>query len=476
MVIAHRGAWIVALSFAVASSVGYATSAGARATSSAYIPVLATPFGIRTEPLGKAQGWGLDKDSAAGIVREEIAYTDLRGHTLYTYDKDPAGKSVCVDDCAKTWIPMAARSDAKPFGAWSVIVRPDGGRQWAFKGKPLYSFLKDEDPGSVAGVNVAKIVGRGPNVGSRGSFRGQRPKPGVLPEGWHVALLYPNDDIKLPVGFSIKDSPDAGGLVMNDAHGHTLYMFDGNADEDQKDCNGMSCSTEWIPVEAPEIAQPSGDFAFISRHDGIHQWTFQGHGLYTYAGDLVAGDVNGMNTNPHWKVAAVVTYFMPQDVVIEKTTALGSIFATTSGQTLYRRDGWLNQSGGGHSFPHGQPNRPAVGRDIGTNSRCNIEQFDTMYEVYAANGFDCNKVWKPFLASKDAQPSGFWDIAMREDGTRQWVYDGYAMWTYAGDKKPGEINGNDSFDFVISEDPNKEASVGTQVDGIASLFWIVAEP
>ena len=85
-----------------------------------------------------------------------------------------------------------------------------------------------------------------------------------------------------------------------------------------------------------------------------------------------------------------------------------------------------------------------------------------MYDIYAANGYDCNKVWRPYLAPKDAQPSGFWDIATRDDGTRQWVYSGYAMWTYAGDKKPGEINGNDAFDFVISEDPKKEAEVGTQ--------------
>jgi predicted lipoprotein with Yx(FWY)xxD motif len=453
-----------------------ADAADGHPAAQAYAPILATPLGVRTEPLGKAQGWGLDKDTAAGLAREEIAYTDLKGHTLYTYDKDPAGQSVCVDDCAQTWIPMAAQGDAKPFGAWSVIARPDGAKQWALHGKPLYSFVKDEDPGSVAGVNVARMIGRGPNVGSRGEFRGPRPKPGVLPDGWHVALLYPANDMKLPVGFSIKDSPDAGGLVLNDVRGRTLYLFDGDPNQDEKACSDGACRTQWLPLEAPAIGQPTGDFAFVSRHDGVRQWTFKGRGLYTYAGDLVAGNVNGLNTNPHWTVAEVVRYFMPDDVVIEKTTALGNIFATASGHTLYRRDGWINQSGGGHSFPHGQPNRPAVGRDIGTNARCHIEQFDTMSEIYAANGNDCNKVWRPFLASKDARPSGFWDIATRDDGTRQWVYSGYAMWTYVGDKKPGEINGNDAFDFVISEDPTKEAEVGTQVDGIASLFWSVAAP
>jgi hypothetical protein len=91
-------------------------------------------------------------------------------------------------------------------------------------------------------------------------------------------------------------------------------------------------------------------------------------------------------------------------------------------------------------------------------------------------GKGCMAVWHPYAAPADAQPSGFWDIAARADGSKQWVYEGYALWTYDGDKKPGDINGHDSFDFVLSEDPNKEAEVGTQVDGIASLYWSIAQP
>ena len=51
-------------------------------------------------------------------------------------------------------VPAAAPADAKPFGKWSVIARADGSKQWAMKGKPLYTFVKDDGPGSVGGYGA----------------------------------------------------------------------------------------------------------------------------------------------------------------------------------------------------------------------------------------------------------------------------------------------------------------------------------
>lgn len=33
-------------------------------------------------------------------------YSDQMGKSLYTFDKDPVGKSVCMDDCEKFWPPL----------------------------------------------------------------------------------------------------------------------------------------------------------------------------------------------------------------------------------------------------------------------------------------------------------------------------------------------------------------------------------
>jgi len=37
------------------------------------------------------------------------------------------------------------------------VTRPDGSKQWAFKGKPLYKWSKDEEPGDTTGDGVNKV-------------------------------------------------------------------------------------------------------------------------------------------------------------------------------------------------------------------------------------------------------------------------------------------------------------------------------
>ncbi|PTT90926.1 hypothetical protein DBR42_04920 [Pelomonas sp. HMWF004] len=81
------------------------------------------------------------------------------GMTLYTFDKDAAGsgKSVCNGPCAANWPPLAAAAGATGSGDWTVITRDDGARQWAFKGKPLYFWVKDQKPGDRTGDGVNKV-------------------------------------------------------------------------------------------------------------------------------------------------------------------------------------------------------------------------------------------------------------------------------------------------------------------------------
>jgi predicted lipoprotein with Yx(FWY)xxD motif len=77
---------------------------------------------------------------------------DADGMTLYTFDRDTtAGKSACGGKCATNWPPFKAAADAKTTGEWSVIVRDDGSKQWAYKGKPLYTWMDDQKPGDIAG-------------------------------------------------------------------------------------------------------------------------------------------------------------------------------------------------------------------------------------------------------------------------------------------------------------------------------------
>ena len=88
----------------------------------------------------------------AGDSEKGKTLVDAKGMTLYIYDRDTtAGKSSCNGNCATNWPPLMAAADAKADGAWTVITRDDGGKQWAYKGKPLYFWKDDKKAGDAEG-------------------------------------------------------------------------------------------------------------------------------------------------------------------------------------------------------------------------------------------------------------------------------------------------------------------------------------
>ena len=79
------------------------------------------------------------------------------GKTLYTFDKDAAGKSNCNGGCAAAWPPFMVANPALAGGDFSIVKRDDGASQWAFKGMPLYFFAADAKPGDVNGDNQGGV-------------------------------------------------------------------------------------------------------------------------------------------------------------------------------------------------------------------------------------------------------------------------------------------------------------------------------
>jgi predicted lipoprotein with Yx(FWY)xxD motif len=81
-------------------------------------------------------------------------YTDAKGMTLYTFDKDAtSGPSACTGGCAQAWPAATADASDTPSGDWTTMPTADGGKQWAYKGKRVYSFSKDTKPGDAKGDN-----------------------------------------------------------------------------------------------------------------------------------------------------------------------------------------------------------------------------------------------------------------------------------------------------------------------------------
>ena len=79
------------------------------------------------------------------------------GMTLYTFDKDTSSKSLCTEKCAENWPPLLAQDSDKGSGDYSIILRDNGKKQWAYKGKPLYFFSKDQKRGDKTGDSINNV-------------------------------------------------------------------------------------------------------------------------------------------------------------------------------------------------------------------------------------------------------------------------------------------------------------------------------
>jgi predicted lipoprotein with Yx(FWY)xxD motif len=85
-------------------------------------------------------------------------FVDPKGMTLYYFDKDDSGnKSNCNGKCNERWVPYAAPADAEAFGDFTVIVRNDGSKMWAYRYRPLYTSQQDKAPGDANGSDASML-------------------------------------------------------------------------------------------------------------------------------------------------------------------------------------------------------------------------------------------------------------------------------------------------------------------------------
>ena len=84
-----------------------------------------------------------------------------RGMTLYHLSVERRGHFICTTGaCLAEWHPLVVARGVTPTGvkSLSLVKRPDGRRQVAYKGGPLYTFDEDKKPGDTNG-NGFKDVG-----------------------------------------------------------------------------------------------------------------------------------------------------------------------------------------------------------------------------------------------------------------------------------------------------------------------------
>ncbi|MFE9172638.1 SCO0930 family lipoprotein [Streptomyces kebangsaanensis] len=207
------------------------------------------------------------------------------------------------------------------------------------------------------------------------------------------------------------------GKVVTDSAGMTLYRFDADTAEPPKsNCDG-GCATAWPPVPVDDATAGAGlDKALlgeVTRSDGTKQLTIGGWPAYRYAKDTQAGETSGQGVNGKWfalapdgKKASLAS--LP-GLSVGKTE-LGDVVVDKNGMTVYR-----------FSKDEAWP------KSISACTGSCLEKWPAVAPV-AENDVKgiVKKGLMPFT---------------RPDGVKQMSIGCWPIYTFSGDKKPGDVNG-----------------------------------
>jgi predicted lipoprotein with Yx(FWY)xxD motif len=135
-------------------------------------------------------------------------------------------------------------------------------------------------------------------------------------------------------GSTVSEITVGGQQVLTDSKGDVLYWFVPDTKTESK-CSG-SCLTFWPAVAGPVTAGSgvTGTLGTITRSDGSKQATYDGHPLYTFAGDKSPGQNKGNGVNASgglWWEMTVNGSTPPASAAAAKATASPKATATSGG-------------------------------------------------------------------------------------------------------------------------------------------------
>ena len=179
------------LSGAVALSSFFALGAGAAAASAA--DAASSSAGPRPVLVNTTQPTLHTATTQVGAMTETIL-VNAKGLPLYYYQADTAKKSQVSGVLARLW-PAWSRPNPRHPGVKGKVVslREPGGRQVAYNGHFLYTFV-DDSPGHVTGQGVSNFFVATPNIRAIGSSTTVKTAPAPATPVTRIWLLItPND-------------------------------------------------------------------------------------------------------------------------------------------------------------------------------------------------------------------------------------------------------------------------------------------
>ncbi len=214
---------------------------------------------------------GLSAAAAAappGIAEKDgvLLSGDKRPLYVYANDKTP-GASTCTGGCLVAFPPLKPEPGARSDADWTIFIREDGGAQWAFRGRPVHTYVADEGGKPPAGLSPLW------------SLAGQSTAPAA------------------PVRKKSDAVETAGNWRTPD--GRPLYTY--AMDTAGKSACSGNCLVAWPPYVAPDAEAGGDGWDVLTRPDGALQWMFSSKPLYTYVADQPGADATGVSAL--WKLA-----------------------------------------------------------------------------------------------------------------------------------------------------------------------------
>lgn len=208
--------------------------------------------------------------------------------------------------------------------------------------------------------------------------------------------------------------------ILTNANGMTLYYFTPDTTTTANCTSTGGCLTNWPALLFTGTGTPTaastlpGTLSVVTSADGA-QVQYQGHFLYTFAGDKAAGDTKGQGLVGKWFVAtptlAAIMDLSASSVSTATATVGGkseTILTNNKGMTLY-----------------------IFTPDTTTTSACTAA---------------CATAWPPLLFTGTGTPDSAMSLsgalsAVTNANGAQIQYKGHFLYTFAKDTKPGDTTG-----------------------------------
>lgn len=382
--------------------------------------------------------------------RDGPVFADANGRTLYQwpsrrmrngYTGEAKGTPACFDEkttenaglmspyppglvlpdletrptCTQAWPPVLAAADAKPVGAWTIVARKDGTKQWQYNEHPLYTSFFDKKAGDVLG----------------GTTRSERVAGNYA---WRQPIQPPAN---VPPGFVVETN--AMGRMLLTTGRMSVYAFDKDTAKASA-CTGQ-CEAIFPPMLAPASAAPKGEWSTVERAPGVKQWAFRGQPLYRYAPDIERMSMTGSDV-PGWSNVYTVKAPPPPAGFQFVETDAGTVIADSRGMTVYTY---------------------VCADDAMDQLLCDHPKTTQAYRIAICGGGDqaeCLRQFPPVLAPVGAKSgSQAWGTMYLDpktgheaapgdkDALHVWTFRDRPIYTYAGDEFVGDTDGDSRGEF-----------------------------